>query len=535
MNFQNLAYFKAHEESDSRFLRGRIAKDFVANTGLSKPTFYKHQKEFEKNNGIFTEKLPVIRMDPARYNGIVDDVFLIAMLQEIYHGCSSSDAVSILSKDGKLKVLHELDRSSTDRYLKRFGISNRMRKKRKAAISWNTDFSNQVIMCDASPISTVYMDFSGKLIVDPSTPYKDTKTLQKVDERKWTPVWGFHFVDVYSKAYFIHYIVCKGESTATWIEAFSKFLLHKKTHPLGGTIDLLYTDMGSGLRSIEFNGFLQAASPGTVLKTHPKGKPYSKGPVESRIGGHQKRYERFLKPTDFSNIDELNQDVLEFMIHDQVKNGKFKKYLEGLQLRPTPRKDVSQKNIDDARVGRIKRKVDAYRCLSLKRYKEERFYLIPVDIAQGEIVDVFFRGDDVFAQLPDSKIVQLSDQGPLKGDNPEAYEIPDRIKRVEAVQKNAKVFEKTINTKRSYIVPESDNIEAPQGQATITHSPVPPEHFMSVKEAVQYVVIETGYDEAEQVEGFIETITKMEAKFGQIEGKKIRDMVNYLIGIGRTG
>ena len=529
MNLQHLSYFNCHLEADNRFLRGKYAKDFVANTGLSRPTFYRKRDEFLKSNGIFTEKQKVIRMPKERYNKMVNDAFKIAMIQEMYFGCSSSGAVAFLKADNQLEVLHEMSRQTTDRYLHSLGLSNRRRKRKQASIQWKTDFTNQVIMCDASPCDQVYMTFKGEIEIDPAMQFKDTHSFKKIQDSNRTPVWGFYFVDVFSKAYFVHYIACKGESAETWIEAFSKFFLHKKKHPMGGSIDMVYTDLGSGLHAAQTKGFLQTLNPEMKMIAHPKGNPYSKGLVEARIGGHKKIYERFIKQDDFKNIEDMNDSAMEFMIyHQTVVTNKFKKYLEGLKLRPTTRKSITDKNLQDARTGKIQRQVDAYRCVSL----DGKQWLIPADVPKGEKLDIFWRGDEVYCQLPDTKIVKLSDAGPMTSEHPDAFKIPERVQRVNLVEKTAKVYGKSVNTKRSYPQVQPADFDYAQdadfiGEATITHSPIPSD-FFTVKEAVTYIVEETGFDEAKLVEGFISAMEKIMEKQGHIDGNSVRNLVNLV-------
>jgi transposase InsO family protein len=519
----NLGYFNAHETEESRFIRGRVVKEFVKSTGKSRPTFYRHRQEFLKSHGVYTHRPPIMRMPKDRYARIVNDCFKVAMVMEGFFSCSSEAAVRICQRNNQLEELHNLSISQVNRHLDSLGLSNRKRKHKKASIQWKADYSNQIVMVDASPMDQVYMNFKGEVIIDPNTLYKDTHTYQKLETENKTPVWGFYFVDVYSRAYFVHYIACKGESERTWKEAFAHFLVRKERHPMNGTIDMLYSDMGSGLTSAGLRGFLEAVCPDIQIKFHRPKNPESKGLVEGRIGGHKKICEKFLKPSDFRSIEELNQTVMNFMIYHQTKTGKFKRYVDGLQKRTRPTFQVTDKNIHDGSIGRFKRQVDAYRCIS---YETTRFR-IPLDVPMGQEIDVFFRLDKLYTQI-DGKVVELINEGPYTSDDRDSFRIPERIQRVELVKKTHKEFLKNLNTDQDYRITDAEVIESPKGEPVLTHSVIPPE-TMSVKEAVQYIVQETGYDEAEYVEEYIEILKRVEEKNGHIDRQLVLDMTQALL------
>jgi transposase InsO family protein len=525
INLQTISYFDSHTVEDSRFMRGQIVKNFQSQIGKSKATFYRHRDEFLKSNGVLAEKKHIMRMPRDRYLRIVKDCFVIALIMEGYHNCGANHAWQIAVQNNQLQELQNLSISQVRRYMDALGISNRKRKLQKASIRWVADYSNQIIMVDASPANFVYMTKKGELIIDLDTPFRNTHAHSKISKDEKVPVMGFYFVDVYSKAYFVHYIATKGESIANYIEAFTQFFLYKKNHPMGGTIDRIYTDRGSALHSAALRGFLESASPGVKIDFHKPKNPQSKGPVEARIGANQKIFEAFLKSSDFHTIEELNAISLEFQIYNQaVVTDKFQKYIEGLSKRKDPVRTISNKNLSDASTCRFKRKVDAYRCISI----DAKSYLVPVDVAKGQEIDVFVRGENYYTLL-DGKILQLSDRGPMTYDDPEAHRIPERIQRVNHIKKNANKFVEEFHKTPSYDFSNLENLEAPKGESFSTHSIVPPLEFETVKEAVTYIVQETGMDEAEFVEEYIEIVEKIQSKFGRIEGSVIRGFVERII------
>lgn len=319
---------------------------------------------------------------------------------------------------------------------------------------------------------------------------------------------------------FVHYIATKGESAECWKEAFEHFFLEKQGHPVSGSFDVLYCDLGSGLQSAAFKGFLESLCPNVEMKAHKPKNPQSKGIVEARIGAHKRIFEKFLDTSEFKTIEELNAEAMRFMIWHQTKTKRFEKYIEGLKKRPSPVYRITSKNIQDAKTIRVKRQVDAYRCIS---YNAET-YFVPVDVPVGTEIDIYLRQEKLFAVI-DNEIVELQKRGALTLDDKDAFRIPERIQRIELVKKSAKLFQPIYKEYKQNQTQET--LEQVEKQNLETHSPIP-EESLSIQDAVSYVVRETGIDEAEYVEYFKSMFEKVMDTFGTISRSLVLDFVKTL-------
>lgn len=523
----DLMIFEQHESAESRFRKGRLVSEYCKRYNVSKPVFYERKQNYLSNNGLFLDKKPIIRMDKQRYAQIVRDVITISMLQKYYFNIGVEEAARICNNRGLLQVANTLSRSQISRYQTSLGISTRLRKQREASIKWKAEYSYQIFMCDASPMEQFFMNFKGEIILRRDLVSKDKHTMDKLEEKKLTRVWGFYMVDVFSGAYQVYYIACAGESSNAWMEAFAYFFTKKKNPkiPLFGIGDMLYTDLGSGLHSIRSKAFLKSLNPDIVVKAHPKGKPESKGRVEGRIGAWKKRCERIFHRDYFRNIQELQETAEQFLVWDQTKRSdKYKVWAEGLKDHPV--KEVSLKNVEDAMVTRIKRQVDAYRCVVITGKK----YRIPVDVPKGEMVDVFWRRSEAFVQLPNGTIHPLNPDGEFSYTDKEAFNKPARIQLVNAINKDYKEVGKEIRFED--ILPDLDgspeNYDIPKGIEMESHSAMPVDEY-SVDDAVRYTIEETGMDDAEFVEMYKEAYQQLKKANGKLTGADVRDFTNSIL------
>lgn len=376
-----------HFCSSSKAERGTYLAQYMQDNGISKPTFYRHQKNYLASNGMFTHKTDILRMSPERYARILQETFIFASIQKFYFDLGVEKTKQIMLRENRLVELADLSDSQIRRYLTKFGLSKRLRKQTRAAIQWKADYSNQIWMCDASPVEQYFMDFKKKKIVKRyDLESKDKHTESKIAKENLVKVWGYYIVDVYSRAYLVYYRAEAGESAAGWIAAFSYFFRHKTNQhiPVEGIMsEMLYTDMGSGLQSSRTQAFLKSLNPNLRFVVHPKKHPWAKGIVESRIGAWKKTEKMFHRDY-FFDLEEFQSVAEDWIVYDQlIRTNKFRIWQEGFKDHPL--KVISVKNLEDAKTARIKRKVEAHRCVNIGKV----MYRIPVDIPQGVWIDVF--------------------------------------------------------------------------------------------------------------------------------------------------
>ncbi|MCB1157994.1 MAG: transposase family protein, partial [Leptospiraceae bacterium] len=154
-------------------------------------------------------------------------------------------------------------------------------------------------------------------------------------------IWGYHVVDVYSKAFDVIFFADNGlgENADDLLTAMIYFMNRKQNreNPLCGLPLNIYSDPGSGFRSKAFANFNYYF--GINHLTHEAGRANSTGAVESRIRYNQRFERKFgFMIRNFMEHEDRFEAFKEFMETEVVKynfeKGFYSKWESGLTMEP---------------------------------------------------------------------------------------------------------------------------------------------------------------------------------------------------------
>lgn len=524
--------------------KGIILDEFESLFNADRGVFYRAWKKYCKERSILTacniKRTKKSRLSPERQAKRKEELLNLAATKEHFRGTPTEITSKIINPEQYTEI-GGLSTSQKNRLLRAEGISTPMMAQRKPSTSWVCEYSNQLFMVDASPMEAIFLNFDNELKYDKEINFKDKHISEILVQKKLRKVWVYYLVDIYSRAYLVYAVAdlpsgenskYLGENTIGWRKAFTYAFLPKNSRiPMEGVPDGVYSDQGSGLISNDSKSFLTTLNPEMWIETHVAKHPWAKGPVESRIGAWKRTIEKFFTRELVKNFDDLQQRIEDFVVWDNERKGFFQKWISGTKDHPI--RKVSQKNIDDATVTLIDRIVNTYQCVSI----EGRKYYIPDDVPVGAKVDIYRRGDQIYAQLPDNTISVLDPAGPVshgigyKSLDGRGIKLSERLQNVEEVKTRAKSAGKnlTFDNIRPESTPNIGFIPA-RGEKIETHSVLPPDSFATAKDALNYFTNETGITREESTDIFndLEGYFKVcEKKFGKIPSDYVIEIVNH--------
>ncbi|TGL06468.1 transposase [Leptospira bouyouniensis] len=454
--------YLAWKLATSKRMKGEMIKSMMKIFGLSKDALYRRINRYESGEDLSvisgeTKKKTASKLTDSRLQGRLKDINIIAANK--FANLSGKNprpiptelAIQIAKNKGEIDYHWTV--STADRWLKRIGCTAVEMNAPTAALKWKEPYSNSTWMFDASVFNRYYLNpAEGKIKKRAFLDIKDEESGMEKD--KLVKIWLYACVDVYSKVFFLKAYggqpitsgaKHRGENATDYLDFFKYCFLEKEDlrMPVFGIPELVYSDKGSGIMATK-NVLLRLGVQN--VKTHLPGNPRAKGAVERRIGVFKTNIEPALDGIQFETIDDLNEFLHEYCVHQNQVSGRYDLWIEGTNLKPV--KIISEQNFYDAMVSFDTRVVDNYGCVSYRG----RQYGVAMDLcgqkvtlfrdSSGEIVAEDSLGNTYICDSRGAR--EISGATGYTIQNPsDAFKKTDRMRSREEVREQAKEAKKT--------------------------------------------------------------------------------------------
>ncbi|MBM9576254.1 DDE-type integrase/transposase/recombinase, partial [Leptospira sp. 201903070] len=414
----------------------------------------------------------------------------------------------------------------------------------EASRIWREPYSNSTHMVDASVASRYYLNPRGRIEHRGFLDLKDEETAMLKDNL--IKVWIYALVDVYSKAFVLRAYGGKpltlgakhrGENTTDYFDFFKYVWLPKKDrrNPFEGIPEYLYSDKGSGL--IGAKGALTRL--GITVRMHTAGRPKAKGPVERRIGIFKNIIEPAIDGKRFSDLEEFNDFLNLYVIHENQLRGTFDLWLSGTKIKPVRR--VTEENFYDATVAFDNRVVNNYGCIEYRNHS----YGVALDLV-GQKITLFkdregnLVAEDRLGNLyicnPDGAR-SISQATGFETQSAENWKKTDRMRLRESIREGAKKQRKISTIEDLYPESELKNLRYFPANTVSVEIPatMAPAEFPDTESAWSYIerrLLAYRSEMPEQLVGAIQQRLESSISLrGSISNEEVYDLLNILNNI----
>lgn len=500
--------------TNARHTKGEIINEACALWGITKPVIYKAFHRLDMGvSGFDVARCAVPRSKSASRKGIEERRAAYAKTIASYKFASklgqkgyvipTEQAIEIALADGRIREEDILSRSQTDRLMKRLGISNRdFSVDKKTAVEIVGYYSNEVWLIDATPLNRHFLTLDGGIKYRNDLDPEDKHLPDILQRDGLHKIWVFYAVDLFSRVYYCHAFAPQpttpgakfgGENAFTWMQFLDMAFLPKENYPFEGLPETIYSDRFSGIKSSSgpLRNFLSALN--IQSETHLPKNSRAKGAVEGRQSAFKRRFETILNLFGSTrrelNLESLNKYFLAVSRKQNHEDGKFAAYLDSAKTHPL--RKVTLKNLQDARVRFIPRKLNIHKCVTVKWNSSsptETYFIEGAgDFERGHEFNMF-RNVDGKVMAQDSKTGRLFNcdaRGKLKrhfGD----WDILDGrhgLSETDAERMRKEIAAEAPNVRRAInfdaVFPAVTNILSmrPQGENIETSSVVAPDFF----------------------------------------------------------
>ncbi|NCN11590.1 MAG: transposase family protein [Leptospira sp.] len=452
---------------------------------------------------------------------------------------STELAIQICHNKGLLKLDWTI--ATADRHLAKIGLTSRMMSAPTAALTWKEPYSNSTHMVDASVLNRYYLNPAKKKVKKRAFfDIKDEETAMMKDGL--IKVWIYALVDVYSKSFFVKAYGGKpltegakhrGENSIDYIDFFKHCWIEKEDRrmPVHGIPDYIYTDQGAGLKALQ----TMLNRLGIVFRTHKPGAPRAKGPVERRIGIFKNGIEPALDGIEFDDLEDINQFLFRYCIHQNQVSGKYDKWVEGTKAKAVRR--VTLKNFHDASSSFDTRTVDNYGCVSIGG----KSYAVANDLVGQKVTLYRDREGQIIAEDSQMNLYTCDPSGARGIANHTDYHIQnpsdnfsktERERNREAIKINAKTHNKTRTIED--ILPDEQNLRYfPVNSVNVeTQAIFAPKESKTIEEAWSFIERKHGIfksDLPEEIADAIDNLFAIRLKVrNHIPDTDVYDMCNLI-------
>lgn len=372
-----------------RSAKGEIVGEACALWGITKPVIYKAFQRLDRGySGFDVARGQVPRTKNAATRGIEERRYAYAKIIASYKYASklgqkgyvipTANAIEIALADGRIRAEDILSRSQTDRLMKSLGISNRdFSVDKKTAVEVIAYYANEVWVVDATPLNRHFLTIDGGIKYRNDLDPEDKHLPDILQRDGLAKIWVFYAVDLFSRVYFCHAFAPApttpgakfgGENAFTWMQFLDMAFLPKENYAFEGLPEIIYSDRFSGIKSPNgpMRNFFSALN--IRSETHLPKNSRAKGSVEGRQSAFKRRFETILNLFASTrrelNLDSLNRYFMAVSRKQNHEDGKFALYLESTKTHPLRR--VTIKNLQDARVRFIPRKLTIHKCVTVK-------------------------------------------------------------------------------------------------------------------------------------------------------------------------
>lgn len=544
-------FYKEHKAA-GRLQRGKIIEDYVALTGLSKPTLHKIIKQMNIGENPFIvaqgAKTRGSSRKPKHIQEIEKkDAMVIAAYKKANFQASTQIAIEVCYKQRLISCLYE--RSTMDRLLDKYGISARHFEKSHKSIHVTAPYPNRVWYVDASPMEQYYFEFKEKgketNIIYLNEKSKDKHVSDLIQNKKLRKIWVYYAVDLYSKAYYLLPFAgdpsdadagMLGENHRDRLAFFQKLFLPKSPvkisgvdHiiPFEGIPEAIYSDKGFSTKSIQ--GIMSRFN--CEVSSHMAGNPAAKGIVERRIGAFKQQYERILPRALIHSFEDLVDFLHQWMVFDNTKKGYYQAYLQGTKIKPI--KTIVLQDWYNVTTEKTNRDVDAS---GRVRINGKFFTIEDSDILKGTKVSIFSNISGAMIAYDSKgnphKIVE-GDSLSTEFGNYKRKPDTDKDRNRKEVEELGKKINKEIILES--ILPNPINVThfpVKHTQGINTNSPIAPEFFTTVESAILFILEATklAQEEIDPIKwhDYIDMMKQLQAKFGKIQSVFIYECIKDL-------
>jgi len=517
------------KSTSGRSVKGEIINEACALWGITKPVIYKAFNRidigysgFEVAKGVVPRKKSMLRQNLEQnriaYAKKIATYKYASRSGQKGYVIPTERAIEIAIADGAIKPEEALSRSETDRWLKRLGISNRdFSVDKSTAISFVSHYANEVWFIDATPLNMHFLQLGGGIVHRPDLNPSDKHLSDILQRDGLFKIWVFYAIDLFSKAYFCYAFAPEpttkgakhgGENAFTWMQFLDMAFLPKDNYPFEGLPEIIYSDRFSGIKSASgpLRNYLSILN--IRSEVHLPGNSRAKGLVEGRQSAFKRSYETVLNLFGNNhralNLNSLNRYVISVSRKQNFDEKKFAAFIESAKQKPL--RKVTAKNLQDARVRFVPRKLDAYKCVSVKwdNKSEKQKYFIEgaADFERGATFHLF-RNVDGKVKAQDPKTGRLYDcdpRGALKVHFGEFKPLDDRHGLAETdAERNRKeiiagvpAMRRAINFEAIFPAITNITVMRPQGDSIETNSIIAPDTFASGDEARAWLAITSG-------------------------------------------
>lgn len=506
--------------ADSRHTKGEIIKEACALWGITKPVIYKAFGRLDMGySGFDVARRAIPRRKSAvrqsieqkrtQYAKIIASYKFASKIGQKGYVIPTEQVIEIALADGSIKPEDVLSRSETDRWLKRLGISNRdFNVDKKTAAEIIAYYSNEVWVVDATPLNRHFLTIDGGIKHRPDLDSEDKHLPDILQRDGLHKIWVFYAVDLFSRTYFCHAFAPQpttpgakfgGENAFTWMQFLDMAFLPKEDYPFEGLPEIIYSDRFSGIKSSNgpLRNFLSALN--IQSETHLPKNSRAKGVVEGRQSAFKRRYETILNLFASNrrelNLQSLNHYFMAVARKQNLEEGKFSAYLESAKTHPL--RKVTVKNLQDARVRFVPRKLNIHKCVTVKwspnTPTETYFIEGAADFERGHEFHLFRNVEGrVMAQDPKTgRLFTCDSRGKLKRhfgdwdilDGRHGLAESEAEKMRKEVMAQAPIVRRSINFEAVMPTVTNVSIFKPRGENIETNSIVAPDFFESADEA----------------------------------------------------
>ncbi|WP_032914994.1 DDE-type integrase/transposase/recombinase [Leptospira santarosai] len=498
-------FYSAWKEAPSKHSKGEMMRKAASAFGLSEDAI---RRRFEKYN--IGSELAVVsgqkkskrksNLSPEKMDLRETEAKIIAEI--VYSNLSGKNPIPISMEialrkarnSGQIQLPWTV--STANRWLNRLGLGRHEMRSPEAARHWKEPYSNATHMVDASVASRYYLNPRGKIEQRWFLDDKDEETAMLKDNL--IKVWVYAVVDVHSKVFFVWSYGGKaitpgakhrGENTTDYLDFFKRAWLPKsdRRNPFEGIPEFVYSDEGSGLKGSRST----LKRLGTKLTMHKPGGPRAKGPVERRIGVFKNIIEPAIDGKRFKDLEEFNDFLTLYTIHENQTRGTFDLWLEGTKDRPVRR--LTEQNFYDATIAFDTRVVNNYGCIEYRNHS----YGVALDLV-GQKVTLFrdregnIVAEDRLGNLhicnPDgARTISLTTG--FKTQSSEIWQKNDRMRLRESIREGAKTQRKISTIEDLFPESELENLRYFPANAIPIETPatIAPNEFTDLESAWSYI------------------------------------------------
>ncbi|RHX89878.1 DDE-type integrase/transposase/recombinase [Leptospira stimsonii] len=546
-------FYSAWRDAPSKHAKGEMMRKASSTFGLSEDAI---RRRFEKyKTGL---ELSIVagerkskrksNLNPERIDLRESEAKIIAEI--VYSNLSGKNPIPISMElalrrarnSGQINLPWTI--STANRWLNRLGLGRHEMRTAEASKMWREPYSNSTHMVDASVASRYYLNPRGRIEQHWFLDDKDEETTML--KNNLIKVWIYALVDVYSKAFFLRAYGGKaltpgakhrGENTTDYLDFFKRAWLPKedRRNPFEGIPEYIYSDKGSGL--IGAKSALTRL--GMTVRMHKPGRPKAKGPVERRIGVFKNIVEPAIDGKRFSDLEEFNEFLNLYVIHENQLRGTFDLWLSGTKLKPVRR--VTEENFYDATVAFDHRVVNNYGCIEYRNHS----YGVALDLV-GQKVTLFkdregnLVAEDRLGNLyicnPDGAR-SISQATGFETQSAENWKKTDRMRLRESIREGAKKQRKIATIADIFPESELENLRYfPVNTVPIeTPATMAPAEFPDTESAWNYIerrLLAYRSEMPEQLVGAIQQRLESSISLrGNISNEEVYDLLNILNNI----